>query len=150
MSEGPRLVYGVVLVDDQPIIRVMLRSLFSAAGDFNIVAEAADAREALEVVAATTPDIVLLDNDLGPSRRGVDIVADLRAAAPGVRIVMFSASVPIDFAAAGVDAAVAKPNLGLLIGTCRVLLAGGVDLREPDRGAEDVVDVDADVPRRRE
>jgi DNA-binding NarL/FixJ family response regulator len=51
----------VVLVDDQTLVRQGIRSLVSLAGDVEVVGEAADGRAALAVIAATRPDVVLLD-----------------------------------------------------------------------------------------
>ncbi|WP_413318993.1 response regulator transcription factor [Agrococcus sp. 1P02AA] len=50
----------VVLVDDQTLIRQGIGGLLGVAG-IEVVGEAADGREALDVIAATRPDVVLLD-----------------------------------------------------------------------------------------
>ncbi|WP_432545562.1 response regulator [Kineococcus sp. SYSU DK004] len=51
---------SVVLADDQELVRTGLRALLEVRG-VDVVAEAADGVEALEAVAATDPDVVLLD-----------------------------------------------------------------------------------------
>ncbi|PRX96038.1 response regulator [Allonocardiopsis opalescens] len=50
----------VVVVDDQTLVRHGIRSLLALA-DIEVVGEADDGRAALEVVAATEPDVILLD-----------------------------------------------------------------------------------------
>ena len=51
----------VLLVDDQTLVRQGIRSLLDLSRDVSIAGEAADGREALERIAQTTPDVVLLD-----------------------------------------------------------------------------------------
>ncbi len=51
----------VALVDDQPLVRAGLRAMFSGEDDIEIVGEAADGRQALGVVQACKPDVVLMD-----------------------------------------------------------------------------------------
>lgn len=51
----------VVLVDDQVMVRKGFRALLDAEDDLEVVGEAADGEEALAVVAATVPDVVLMD-----------------------------------------------------------------------------------------
>ncbi|MDC3727993.1 response regulator [Rhodococcus sp. Rp3] len=50
----------LVVVDDQTLVRQGIRTLLEMAG-FEVVAEADDGRVALEVIVATSPDVVLLD-----------------------------------------------------------------------------------------
>ena len=51
----------VVLVDDQALVRAGLRALVDAEEGLEVVGEAPDGRAALQVVRATTPDVVLMD-----------------------------------------------------------------------------------------
>ncbi|MGL5927510.1 MAG: response regulator [Dermatophilaceae bacterium] len=51
----------VVLADDQPLLRAGLRALLDAEHDVEVVGEAGDGAEAVQVVAATRPDVVLMD-----------------------------------------------------------------------------------------
>jgi DNA-binding NarL/FixJ family response regulator len=54
-------VIRLVLVDDQPLVRVGLRALIEPEPDLEVVAEAADGRQALEVARAAKPDLVVMD-----------------------------------------------------------------------------------------
>ena len=56
-----------------------------------MVGEAGDAGEALRLVPALAPQVILLDNHL-PGVLGVDAIAGLRAASPGSRVVMLTVS----------------------------------------------------------
>lgn len=52
---------GVVLVDDQALLRAGFRALIDAEPDLEVVGEAADGNEALDVVRRCRPDVVLMD-----------------------------------------------------------------------------------------
>jgi DNA-binding NarL/FixJ family response regulator len=54
-------VIRVVLADDQALVRAGLRALLDAEADVEVVGEAANGGEAVTVVGATSPDIVLMD-----------------------------------------------------------------------------------------
>ena len=57
---GAGLMIRVVVVDDQALIRQGIAGLLAVAG-IEVVGEAADGRAAIELIAATEPDVVLLD-----------------------------------------------------------------------------------------
>jgi len=77
----------VLLIEDHPIVREGCRRLIEARDGHEVV----EARTAAEGLAALslTPDVVVLDLNL-PDRRGLDVLADIRAAAPDARIIVFS------------------------------------------------------------
>jgi DNA-binding NarL/FixJ family response regulator len=54
-------VIGVVVVDDQTLVRAGFRVLIESSPDITVLGEAADGRQAVAVVAATKPDVVLMD-----------------------------------------------------------------------------------------
>jgi two-component system response regulator DevR len=81
----------LVIVDDHAIVRQGLRSILEREPDIEVVGEAATAPEALDLVAATRPHIVLLDLKLsaGSDLAGLALCGRLtaRAPAPGVLVV---------------------------------------------------------------
>lgn len=67
----------VVLVDDQTLVRHGIRSLLELTQDIEVVAEAGDGEEALEVIRRERPDVVLLDVVM-PKKNGLEVVLALR------------------------------------------------------------------------
>jgi len=81
----------LVVVDDQALVRMGLRTLVAGEDDIELVAEAADGREALEVIRRTVPDVVLMDIRM-PVMDGLTALAEITAdpALPSVRVVMLT------------------------------------------------------------
>jgi len=81
----------VVLVDDQTLVRHGIRSLLELTQDIEVVAEAGDGEEALEVIRRERPDVVLLDVVM-PKKNGLEVVLALRGdtgAPPAVLLTTF-------------------------------------------------------------
>jgi DNA-binding NarL/FixJ family response regulator len=66
----------VCLVDDQTLVRQGIRSLLELSDDIRIVAEAADGRQAMDVIAESKPDVVLLDMRM-PEMGGLETLQQL-------------------------------------------------------------------------
>ncbi len=67
----------VVIVDDHPVVRDGLRGMLASADDVDVVGEAADGAEAVTVVRALRPDVVLMDLRM-PGVDGVTAIERLR------------------------------------------------------------------------
>lgn len=93
MSEGDRGPDGrrwrVVLVDDAEGLRSLVARLLARDGRFEVVGEASDGQEGIEVVTATEPDAVVLDLAM-PVMDGLEALPRIRAAAPGAKIVILT------------------------------------------------------------
>jgi two-component system, chemotaxis family, chemotaxis protein CheY len=101
----------VYICDDSPEYRMLLRMVLADAGA-TIVGEGADGRDALEQAAGTDPSILLLDLNM-PGIGGLEVLPELRAALPDVKIVVLTTSKEDEAERAaimlGADAFVSKP-----------------------------------------
>jgi DNA-binding NarL/FixJ family response regulator len=79
----------IAIVDDHSMVRAGLRQFFGDEPDFEVVAEAATGREALDIVRGGEVDVVLLDISM-PGQSGVDTLAAIRARAPDLPVLILS------------------------------------------------------------
>ncbi|MCR5886499.1 response regulator [Hymenobacter sp. J193] len=79
----------ILIVDDSFYMRTMLKNMLTDAG-YEVVGEAANGQQALEMATATRPDLITLDVIL-PDNTGLDVLKGIRQEQPEVRIVMCSA-----------------------------------------------------------
>ena len=79
----------VVLVDDETLVRVGLRLILGADPAIEVGGEAGDGLEALDVVRATSPDVVLMDIRM-PRLDGLAATVRLLAAQPDARVVVLT------------------------------------------------------------
>jgi len=105
---------SVLIVDDEPMTRDLLRLMLERAG-FDIL-EAEDGLKALEVVAERAPDVLLLDVMM-PHMDGITVCEKLRSqvSTAGIRIILLSARTSPEFVQRGLDAG-ANRYLGKPIG----------------------------------
>jgi two-component system, NarL family, response regulator NreC len=75
----------VLVADDHTVVRQGLVGLLTAAGEFEIVAEAKDGHEAVEKALETRPDVVILDVAM-PRLDGFEAARRIKKALPAVRI----------------------------------------------------------------
>src|SRR5437763_4438314 len=80
----------VLLVDDLPDIRLVMRLLLEADGRVEVVGEAADGGEAVRLAGELLPDAVVLDLRM-PGMDGVSALPLIRDASPGAVVVALSA-----------------------------------------------------------
>jgi two-component system, NarL family, response regulator DevR len=79
----------VFLVDDHEVVRRGLRDLMDAEEDLDVVGDAATAGMALAGIAATSPDVAVLDVRL-PDGNGVEVCREVRARDPRVACLMLT------------------------------------------------------------
>ncbi|MEW2578468.1 response regulator transcription factor [Streptomyces syringium] len=79
----------VLIADDEPLIRAGIRMILTSADDIEVVAEAADGREAVELALRHRVDVALLDIQM-PVLDGLSALAELGRAAPGVRALILT------------------------------------------------------------
>ena len=81
----------IMVADDHPIVREGIRRLLELEEDIQVVAEAGDGREVLELLGETKPDIVLLDLKM-PGMDGLAVLQTLQHMKGGSKIIVLTAS----------------------------------------------------------
>ena len=79
----------VVLADDQLLIRQGIRGLLALTGDIEVVGEASDGLEAVDVVRKTKPDVGLFDVRM-PVASGIDAIRELRKRKIALRTILLT------------------------------------------------------------
>jgi DNA-binding NarL/FixJ family response regulator len=82
-------VIRVLSVDDHPLLREGIAALLGNQTDMEIVAEASNGREALELFRKHRPDITLMDLQM-PEMSGIDAMSSIRGEFPDARIVILT------------------------------------------------------------
>jgi DNA-binding NarL/FixJ family response regulator len=82
-------VIRVLLADDEAMVRAGVRAILASDGDVEVVAEAADGHQAVELVRAHRPHVALLDIRM-PRLDGLAAADEIAAVAPGTSVVMLT------------------------------------------------------------
>jgi DNA-binding NarL/FixJ family response regulator len=100
----------VVIVDDHHLVRQGLETVLASAADIAVVGQAADGRSAVEMVADTEPDVVLMDLQL-PELPGLEATREILAAGPDTAVLVLTMFEDDDT----VHAAIAAGAVGYLL-----------------------------------
>ncbi len=79
----------VLLVDDHKLVRAGLQSLIESTDDLTVVGAASDGAEAVELVGALAPDLVLMDLSM-PGVDGIEATRRIAAAHPDVQVLVLT------------------------------------------------------------
>lgn len=80
---------GVLLVDDHAIVREGLRLVLAAEPDIDVIGEAGDGRQALDMVERLKPDVVVMDIAM-PNLNGLEATTQIRRRFPQVHVVILT------------------------------------------------------------
>ncbi len=79
----------LLIVDDHPVVQTGLRGMLSAVEDFELLGEAADGLEAIELSDRLKPDVILMDLKM-PRMDGVAAIREIKARAPERQILVLT------------------------------------------------------------
>lgn len=79
----------ILLADDHSIVRAGLRRIVEESGDMEVIAEAADGREAIQQVHKKVPDVAVIDISM-PGLDGLEVVSQLRTYHPKLPILILT------------------------------------------------------------
>ena len=106
---------SVLIVDDQMPFRAVARTVVGLTDGFTVAGEAESGEDAVAQVAATTPDLVLMDINL-PGISGIEATRRIHAANPSVSVILLSTydetDLPADAREVGALAYVHKEDFG--------------------------------------
>lgn len=137
----------ILIVDDHPPVRVVLKTHLSQMLGVTHVLEADNGQAAIEIVRQYAPDVVILDLDI-PKINGLEVIPRLKAIHPGVRILVLSGQDQNTFAPrarqAGAHGYVSKTQeLPEIVRCAESVLAGYTVMPEIDRSKAEHPDEDA-------
>ncbi len=111
MSVIPARTLRIVVADDHPSIRENLRYLLNAELGMVVVGVAKDGHDALRLVHATRPDVLVLDSEMR-DLHGLEVARTLRQDASAIGIVLYTldSDACVEARAIGVDACITKDS----------------------------------------
>ncbi len=129
----------IFVLDDHELIRRGVRELMDEEDDIEVVGEAATAADALKRVAATRPDVAVIDLRL-PDGDGIEVCREIRSLVPETRCIVFTSyrdeGSVMQAILAGASAFVLKATSGDELLRAVRLAAEGRSLLDPDVTAE--------------
>jgi DNA-binding NarL/FixJ family response regulator len=119
----------VVIADDHTIVREGLKQVLAAAGDLTVIAEAQNGGEVMQCVRDHEFDVLLLDMSM-PGRSGIELIKQVHAEKPKLRILVLSMHEEEQYAVRALKAGAAgyltkESASELLIAAIRKVAAGG-------------------------
>lgn len=136
MNRSPSV--RIVLVDDNRMMRDGLKALFHQEADIEVVGESNETPEALELIRALQPDLVVMNIGLGAAA-SMDVVRRISQEQSGAKIIALSAfcnkALVAEAFRAGIHAYVAKRNcFGELVQAIHAVISGSTYLCVHTRG----------------
>jgi DNA-binding NarL/FixJ family response regulator len=119
----------VLLADDHDIVRAGLRHIVEESGDMEVVAEAADGRDAIRQAMEKNPDVAVIDISM-PGMDGLEVVIQLKSLCPKLPVLILTMHVEEQFVVRAVEAGAMgyltkRAAPGQLVHAIRKLHAGG-------------------------
>ena len=126
---------SLVIADDHTLVRQGVRRVLEGVADVEVVGEASNGRDVVEMVAEANPDVALLDIRM-PEMNGLEAARAIRRRSPATRIVMLTAFDQRQFVAeavrAGASGYVLKANDADHLVRCVRMVASGALVIDPE------------------
>ena len=124
MGQDGQVRGAFAIVEDEPDMRLLIRLALTRDGRLEPVGEAASAEEAFDLLASSTPRVIVLDHSIEGDLTGLEVAPMLKERAGGVKILLFTAHDMAREAAAepAIDAYLRKDRIDQLLGTVQDLL----------------------------
>jgi chemotaxis response regulator CheB len=105
---------SVLIVDDSKLVRLTIKTIIARAEGFEVVGEAENGREGVDMAKELNPDVVTLDIEM-PIMNGIECLRRLRILSPAKVIVLSSLTHPaspkaVEARLVGADAVIGKPS----------------------------------------
>ena len=81
--------YRIVLADDHALIRQGIKRIIEDSESFEVIGEAGDGIELLEILKKNPPDMIILDISM-PKLRGIEAISEARKICPTVKVVILT------------------------------------------------------------
>ena len=88
--------YRVILADDHVLVRQGLKRILVETGDLEVVGEAGDGLELLDILAKSPADMVVLDISM-PRMRGIEAIPEIKALYPDVAILILTMHKDVEY-----------------------------------------------------
>jgi DNA-binding NarL/FixJ family response regulator len=79
----------ILLVEDDPLVRMVLKTVLKRTQDLQVIGEAANGQEAIDVAESHQPDVILMDIGM-PVLNGIQATREILARRPDIRIIMLT------------------------------------------------------------
>jgi len=79
----------LILVDDHPMVIVGIKAMLEDSSEFEIIGQASDGKQALDLVETTIPDVLVLDIRM-PKLTGIEVVQKLKSMGSPIKTLLLS------------------------------------------------------------
>lgn len=92
----------VMIADDHSMIREGLKQLLELEGNFEVIAEANDGEECLQIVNSLNPDVLLLDINM-PKKDGLEVLQELKKKCPKMKVLVLTVHNEVEYLMKAMD-----------------------------------------------
>lgn len=92
----------IMIADDHNLLREGLKQLLEFDGSMEIIAEASDGIECLEILNNVNPDILLLDINM-PLKNGIEVLEELKVSKPDLKILILTVHGEVEYLIKAID-----------------------------------------------